>query len=245
MKKLIFNKMKKKVEFANTEKAVINTNQQIYDAFNSFIFSTDTKVLGKLIARALLMERTKNTPGDIVECGVFKGSGMLSWLKLKKILCPNAFKKVIGFDFFDSQTLISSLSGIDKLRMGELFSDRNFKHKKGGQNIVANSIENAGFTQADYELVAGDISKTAKQFVKKRPGFKISLLYLDLDLEKPTFDSLEIFWSRISQGGLVVFDEYACHQWSESLGVDKFFEDKKIKIYSLDFFAPTAFVIKE
>ena len=66
----------------------------------------DTKVLGKLVARTLLAEKTRHIPGDIVEVGVFKGSGVLTWLKLKKLLFPNSMKKVIGFDFFDTKSLV-------------------------------------------------------------------------------------------------------------------------------------------
>lgn len=236
--------MSNKVEFSNSEKQVINTSQEIYDAFNDLIFSPDTKVLGKLIARALLAEKTKDIPGDILECGVFKGSGMLSWLKLKKLLFPNSMKKVIGFDFFDTDSLVKSLSGIDQKRMKELFEERAFKHEAGAGEWVRQKIEDAGFTPADYELVKGDISQTAKGFIEKRPGFKISLLYLDLDLSGPTFEALTAFWPRVSRGGLVVFDEYAYHQWSESQGVDQFFENKKVKINILDFNAPTAYILK-
>jgi len=216
--------MHQKIEFANSEKAAINTSQEIYDAFNNLIFSNDTKVLGKLVARTLLAEKSKEIPGDILECGVFKGSGMLSWLKLKKLLFPNSMKKVIGFDFFDTDSLVKSLSGIDQLRMKELFDERGFKHESGAEEWVRQKIENAGFTPADYELVKGDIGKSAEEFCEKRPGFKISILYLDLDLADPTFEALKHFWPRVSRGGLVVFDEYAYHQWSESQGVDEFFQ---------------------
>ncbi len=244
MKKTKIKKSQPKIEFSNSEKAEINTSQEIYDAFNAFIFSSDTKVLGKLIARTLLADKVRNVPGDIVEIGVFKGSGLLTWLKLKKILFPNSMKKVIGFDFFDSESLIQSLSGLDKIRMEELFSDRNYKHKEGAKMIIEDMIQNAGFTSADYELVAGDVVKTTYDFASKRPGFKISLLYLDLDIEEPTYAALDALWSRVSRGGMVVFDEYAYHQWSESIGVDRFFEDKKVEIKILDYPCPTAYVIK-
>ena len=236
--------MNKKIEFANTEKATINSNQEIYDAFNSFIFSDDLKVLGKFIARTLLAEKTKEIPGDILECGVFKGSGMLSWLKLKKLLFPNSMKKVIGFDFFDTDGLLKSLSGMDQQRMKELFDDRGFKHEDGAEEWIKQKIEDAGFNSADYELIKGDIGKTGKEYCEKRPGFKISLLYLDLDLSGPTLDALKAFWPRVARGGIVVFDEYGYHQWSESQGADKFFEDSNLQIKILDFNAPTAYIIK-
>jgi hypothetical protein len=70
-------------------------------------------------------------------------------------------------------------------------------------------------------LIQGDISKSVLSFVERNS-----------------------LWDRVSSGGIVVFDEYAYHNWSESIGVDKFFKDKNVKIKSLDFVAPSAYVIK-
>ena len=106
------------------ELEIVDTSQSLYDFFNGFILSSDTKVFGKLLARTLLVDQVKDLPGDIVECGVFKGTEMLTFLKIKRFLCPNSGKKVIGFDFFNSEKLVESLSGIDKEAMGTLF-DKN------------------------------------------------------------------------------------------------------------------------
>jgi len=232
------------MELVNAKNEIISTTQELYDAFNQFIFSTDTKVFAKLVARSLLVDQVKNIPGDIVECGVFKGSGVLTWLKLKKIMFPNSIKKVIGFDFFDTNSLLSSLGGDDQKKMAALFNSRNFSHEEGALAYLHDTIKNAGFTEADYELVKGDIRESAYDFVNERPGFKISLLYLDLDLQQPTYDALQALWERVSVGGIVVFDEYGYHQWSESLGVDKFFESKGAVVKTLDYLCPTAYVQK-
>lgn len=217
---------------------------EIYDAFETFIFSNDTKILAKLIARTLIFQQIINVPGDIIEAGVYRGSGMLTWLKLKKILAPNALKKVIGFDYFDTESLVNSLSGQDKVSMKSLFEVRGYKHEEGAERFVRDLIANAGFEGSSYDLVKGDISQVAQEFVAKRPGLKISCLYLDLDLQEPTYHALNTFWDRVSVGGMVVFDEYAYHQWSEAQGADRFFEDKNIQIQALHYPCPTAYVIK-
>ena len=60
---------------------IVSTSDKIYSGFNDFILSPDTKVFGKMLARFLLLNRVKNIPGDIVECGVFKGTGIFTFLK--------------------------------------------------------------------------------------------------------------------------------------------------------------------
>jgi hypothetical protein len=219
-------------------------DQNFYDSFNTFMLSSDLKVFGKLLARIQLFDRVKDIPGDIVECGVFKGTGIFTFLKLKRYFCPNTYKKVIGFDFFNSEDLTSNLTSQDKDAMTTLFEGRNFKHDNTFKDELDLLIRKSGFMDHEYELVSGDISKTVVEYADTRPGAKISLLYLDLDLEVPTYDALMSLWDRVSSGGIVVFDEYAYHNWSESIGVDKFFENKNIKIQSLNFFAPSAYVVK-
>tara|TARA_B100001123_G_scaffold74689_3_gene84238 strand:+ start:43904 stop:44599 length:696 start_codon:yes stop_codon:yes gene_type:complete len=223
---------------------IIDTAQTLYDAFNDFILSDDTKVFGKLLARAILLDRVKDVPGDIIECGVFKGTGVVSFLKIKKYLCPNSHKKVIGFDFFDTDGLLKSLSNQDQEAMSALFKDRGFEHEQGFVSYLKQSIESFGFQEHEFELVQGDISKTIKEYISDKPGLKISLLYIDLDIEKPTYDVLCATWDRMSKGGMIVFDEYAYHCWSESIGVDRFFKDKNVVVRSLNFMGPTAYVIK-
>jgi hypothetical protein len=223
---------------------IIVSEQSLYDGFNSFIMSDDVKVFGKLLARTLLFESVKNIPGDIVECGVFKGSGIYSFLKLKRYLCPNTSKKVMGFDMFNSEELINSLKSVDKEAMSELFNGRNFKHEQNYKNYLEANILSNGFLPHEFELIQGDISKTALKYVEENPGFKISLLYLDLDLGEPTYDTLCALWDRVSVGGLVIFDEYGYAKWSESEGVDRFFKDKNVEIISLNYICPTAYVKK-
>jgi hypothetical protein len=228
----------------NKNLQIIDTAQDLYDSFNGFILSNDTKVFGKLLARILLLNEVKDVPGDIVECGVFKGTGVVSFLKIKKYLCPNSHKKVIGFDFFDTNGLLESLSNQDKEAMSALFKSRKFKHEQGFLSYLDESIRSFGFQEHEYELVQGDVSQTVREYMSDKPGLKISLLYIDLDVEKPTYDVLCATWDRISIGGMIIFDEYAYHCWSESIGADKFFKDKGVRVKSLNFMGPTACVIK-
>lgn len=219
--------------------------QSLFDSFNSFILSNDRRVFNKLISRALLYNEVKDVPGDIVECGVFKGTGLYTFLKLKNIFNPNSSKKVIGFDFFDTDNLISSIhDGIDKEAMNSLFKERNFSHNQSFKNTLYKQILNNGFSESEFELVEGDISTTSKQFSDDNPGFKISLLYMDLDLEIPTYNTLINLWDNMSKGGIIVFDEYGYHKWSESKGVDRFAQEKNLEVKSLNYICPTAYIKK-
>lgn len=221
------------------------TPQAVFDNFNSFILSDDRRVFNKLVARTLIYDQVKNIPGDIVECGIFKGTGLYTFLKLKNVFNPNTSKKVIGFDFFNTDSLLSSIEeGIDKEAMGVLFEGRNFKHDERSAEVLYNQLISHGFQKSEFLLIQGDISTTSKTFSENNPGFKISLLYMDLDLEVPTYDTLVNLWDNVTKGGIIVFDEYGYHKWSESRGVDRFIEEKNLQIRSLDYSCPTAYIVK-
>ena len=71
------------------------------------------------------------------------------------------------------------------------------------------------------------------------------MLYIDLDLEEPTYEALSALWSRVVKGGIVVFDEYGFHKWSEASGADQFFADKDVEIKTLNYICPSAYVVKK
>lgn len=219
--------------------------QSTYDAFNSLIFSDNLSILAKLIARKQMLELVKDIPGDVVELGVFKGSGLATFLKLRDIMFPKICSmKVIGFDFFNTEALIDSLQGNDKKEMESLFVDRKFKHENSFLNSLSQTFKTMGYTEQDYELVKGDVNLTVSEFIKQRPGFRARLVYFDLDLEEPTYNALNALWDKVSPGGVVVFDEAGLHQWSESNGIDKFFAGKNLKLTSTNLPCPTAYIVK-
>jgi hypothetical protein len=219
--------------------------QSLFDNFNGFILNKDRRIFNKLISRTLIYNEVKDIPGDIVECGVFKGTGLYTFLKLKNVFNPTTSKKVIGFDFFNTEELISSITDInDKETMSILFKDRNFTHTESFKETLHNNILSDGFDKSEFELVEGDISITTKQFSADNPGFKISLLYIDLDLEVPTYNTLVNLWDNVTKGGIVVFDEYGYHKWSESKGVDRFINEYNLDIKSLNYLCPTAYIKK-
>jgi len=224
---------------------ITKITQSLYDNFNEFIMSDDNRVFNKLITRAMLYDKVKHIPGDIVECGVFKGTGMYTFLKLKRIFNPNTSKQVIGFDFFDTDKLLNSITSVtDTNTMTTLFKERNFKHLTSFKDIFRTKLLNDGFKDYEFDLIEGDISKTTALFSNDNPGFKISLLYMDVDLEEPTYNALKNLWGNMTKGGIIVFDEYGYHKWSESRGVDRFIEEYNLQIHSLDNMCPTAYIVK-
>ncbi len=222
-------------------------SDEVYNNFNNFIFSNDTKLLGKLLHRYDFFCKTKDLPGDIVEIGTFKGSGVATFSKFVDIYCPNSNKKILGFDIFDPENSSSVLlndSEIDKESMNLVYS----KVPKDARTLdsVSKRLDNMQIHKK-YILVEGDVEYTLPKFIASNPGFRISLLYIDVDIERPTYCALKYLWDRILPGGIILFDEFEYHKFSESSGVEKFFKEKglKLDIKSTNWIAPTSFIIKK
>lgn len=217
-------------------------NASIWEAYNLLLSGPDAERLRKLLARHELFRLSQHVPGDVVECGVFKGSGLMLWLKLLHIYCPGSAKRVIGFDTFTS---FGKTDNASEARQVEKFVKES-KFKGITPESLYQKITDAGMDCKRCDLVAGDITQTAYEYVNARPGLRISLLHLDLDLEAATFAALEALWPHVVRGGVVICDEYGAPQWTESNAVDRFFADKNLTLQTLNWAnTPTAYLIKE
>jgi len=221
-------------------------SDEVYHNFNSFIFSDDVKLLGKLLKRFEFFLKIKDLPGDIVEIGVFKGSGIATFSKFVDIYCHHSNKKIIGFDIFDpmnAQKILEKDQKIDKETM-ELVYSKVDNDERTLQSCI-NRLENMNLDKK-YILVEGDCEMTIPKFLEENPGFRISMLYIDVDIERPTYVALKYLWDRILPGGVVLFDEYEYHKFSESTGVDLFIKESNIKLdlKSTNWMAPTCYVYK-
>jgi len=199
-----------------------------------------------MITRIHLFEKIKNLSGDIVECGVFKGSGMILWLKLLDLHSPHDIRKVIGFDFFDKGFVENLEDENDKNMMSQVFTRcADLQEEDISKKGISKKILDCNISRERFELVKGDISISSRKFCEERPGFRISLLYLDVDLEEPTYEALRNLWPRVVSGGIVVFDEAYYHVWTETNALDRFIKENNVTLVKTNVKSPTAYIIKE
>lgn len=217
---------------------MIKQQRNNLDLYDEFLAKTSVDRLQKIAARYELLKMIREIPGDIVECGVFRGSGIYTLAKLAQILIPHTGRKIIGFDFFETDRKIDFQKKEDKEILD--LHDKNLSDRK---TILAN-LTASGI--CNVELVAGNVVETTRNYAKKNLGFRIALLYLDVDNYEGTLGILENLFPLVTPGGIVAFDEYALRGHGESDAVDTYFEGKKLKLRSLPFAnTPTAYFIKE
>ena len=220
------------------------------DAVKHFPVLIRRQMLKRFLAHTELFKNTLNVPGDIVELGVFRGLGLMTWANLLEAWCIGDRTKIVfGFENWEGFTEFSPEDG----------SEEEHAHKViGGFNpsIYAQELRDAIaiFDQdrfipqkARIKLIDGNIEKTVPQFVEDNPGVRLSLVHFDCDIYAPTKAALDALWPITSRGGILLFDEYGIHDWpGETKAVDEFLADKpELRLQTFDWTnAPAAYLVR-
>lgn len=160
-------------------------------------------------------------PGDVVECGVFKGGCSLimaeahdreSWMydTYKGMSEPTEhdFKGTYSGERFDSVKRYRSATR-------EGFVDWAY----GSIEEVKHAIRKSGLTESRFKLVQGKVEDTIPGQIPE----KIALLRLDTDFYESTKHELTNLYPLLSDGGILIVDDYG--SWAGSRkAVDEYFE---------------------
>lgn len=132
------------------------------------------------------LKLTQGIEGDAAECGTYKGFSALRICMAFR----GSSRLVHLFDSFEGLSSPGSSDG-DYWVAGELSASENFLH-----------ATLAGFD--NYRAYKGWIPERFEAVADK----KFSFIHIDVDLYRPTLESLEFFYPRMAQGGLILMDDY-------------------------------------
>lgn len=216
--------------------------KESWRAYDNFLLVGDLDRFAKLWTRYELFKMVVDLPGDIVEGGVFQGTGALYWARMIQIFNPSSRRKVIGFDTFEGYP--DTMKGKQDKETSDAFIQETQYNPISPEGIMA--VARSLGLEHRIELVRGDAAATIKEYVWKNSGFRAALVNLDFDIYEPTLAALESLYDIVVPNGVIVFDEYAVHQWDgESRAVDEYFKGKQVVLQSFPWaFSPTAYMIK-
>lgn len=222
------------------------------DAVKLFPVLARRQNLKRFLAHNDLFKLTLQVPGDIAELGVFRGLGLLTWANLLESYCiGDRTKTVYGFDNWAGFKQFDSEDGEQKASSGKVVGGFNPENFKGELQSALKIFDADRFIpwKPRVQLIDGDIENSVPKFVKDNPGVRFSLVHFDCDLYRPTKAALEAIWPRVSRGGVVIFDEYAIHDWpGETQAVDEFFEEtsSNSRVVTLDWTnVPGGYIVKD
>ncbi len=155
----------------------------------------------KIVSFWEMYKRIEEVPGQIIECGVFKGRSLLWLAKFREFY--NQERKIVAFDTFDK----FPAAGFE----GDKVMRDQFIRINGGMSDSTDEIRFLLLkNDCDFqiELVAGDICKTVPEYLKYCLWLRIALLHIDCDLYEPTKVILNSLFPLVNKEGIVVLDDY-------------------------------------
>lgn len=164
--------------------------------------------------------KTAAVPGDVVQCGVYKGYSLATLALLLQAM--NSPKLVWGLDSFEGFPLASEEDKVNgvlhRKTSREQWADTSLEEVQ--QRLVTVGVASS------VRLVKGFYDATLPQF----PPPTLSLLILDCDLYESYKICLQALYPRLRPGGIIIFDEYFSPSYPGARrAVDEFFADKPEK----------------
>jgi hypothetical protein len=187
-----------------------DTTEMKLEAFTKYVRRQHLK---RFLALYEIFKLAMVVKGSVVECGVFRGFGLMAWAKLSAMLEPeNLTRRIYGFDTFEGFPSLGQRdqSVFTNVHRGDLCSD---SYDELTQLIREYDRDRFLGHVPKVELIRGDITRTVPDFAASHPHLLVSLLYLDADIYEPTKVALETFLPRMPKGAVLAFDELDNPSW--------------------------------
>lgn len=173
---------------------------------DSFIFNKEYNKLSYDPSRILLLlislEKTKDIPGHILECGVYQGSTarLLRWQSpLSKTLFLSD-----TFEGFTDDNIKEEMKATQHSVSTTNFTNTSLNFVK---DVVFKPMKNTEppFSEDSVQLIKGPIEETYDTHLKSQT---FSLIHLDMDLYAPTKFAISKLKDQLSKGGILILHDY-------------------------------------
>jgi predicted O-methyltransferase YrrM len=186
------------------------------------VLALDSVNAGRFLFFDDLIMKTRDVPGDIVECGVGEGVSML--LMAHIVHARQLDKQLWGFDSFEG---FPEPTPEDESHRAAQKGEWSLP-KQQALELLRSHLDDELFFRSHISLIKGFFEDSLG--VHKGP---IALLHLDCDLYQSYKVCLETLYPKVSPGGIVAFDEY--HRegdvWPGApKAIDEFFADKQVEL---------------
>ena len=194
--------------------------KRLYDYETFFHLTANKERYEKFLTHFEVFKKTAKLKGEIVECGVFKGTSFVRFCTFRDLF--KLKKKVIGFDNFSNKYPLTKIKKDQQMI-------KNWIKKSGGKSISKNQLISTMkiLKIKNYELIKGDVKETIPKYLKKNK-LKISLLNIDIDFLESTKVCLENLYPLVEKNGIILLDNYG-FGFGETKIINTFFKKFKKK----------------
>jgi hypothetical protein len=165
-----------------------------------------------------------NIPGDVLECGVWRGGSMQAVARTLLALGDTS-RDLYLFDTFEGMPAPSErdVRTSDERSAAELMAEEaredSLVWAVASLDDVQDGMAKTGYPPERIHYVKGKVEDT----IPERAPEQISILRLDTDWYESTKHELEHLYPRLSAGGVVLFDDYGYWEGARE-AVDEFLD---------------------
>jgi O-methyltransferase len=169
-------------------------------------------------------------PGDIVECGVWKGGSMMAAARIL-LAFHEVSRELYLYDTFEGMTAPSAQ---DVSYLGISASERYAPEKRDtpaarAQCVpleeTAARVRAVGYPAAQIHFIKGRVEDT----LPEQAPDQIALLRLDTDWYESTRHELVTLYPRLAPGGVLIIDDYG-HWRGARQAVDEYFQQHNVRM---------------
>ncbi len=185
------------------------------------------------LIRAVEYIASSNIPGDIVECGVWRGGSIMA-VASTLLRLGRTNRHLFLYDTFEGMTEPTehdiSFAGA---KASDLLRRRINRRRNTTNPICANapldqvreSVLSIGYDANKIHFVKGRVEDTIPEISPER----VSLLRLDTDWYESTRHELIHLFPRLSTGGVIIIDDYG-HWQGAKKAVDEYLKENRISL---------------
>lgn len=171
-----------------------------------------------------------NIPGDIVECGVWRGGNVMAAAYLLDKYSDTS-RSIYLYDTFEGMseptekdTTFSGESAKNLLTQSQK-EDNNSVWCYASLEDVQQNMKSTSYPYEKFHFIKGKVEDTIPHKVPQQ----ISLLRLDTDWYESTKHELVHLFPLLVKGGVIIIDDYG-HWEGARLATDEYFREKNISI---------------
>lgn len=161
-----------------------------------------------LVEQVLRLIREK-VPGVLIECGVWRGGCSMAMLMAQRAALGRVERAVYMLDSFQGLPPVTVRDGpLARKWQDGADPDTFLDNCKAMRSDVERALAEMRFTDGDFKIVEGWFDQTACQVAREVEPHSIALLRLDGDWYDSTRSCLDSLMPLVSEGGVVVIDDY-------------------------------------
>lgn len=200
---------------------------EIIERVRTFTMTSDERI--SALCHAVRYVVRSNVPGDIVECGVWRGGSMMA-VASTLLGAGDASRMLYLFDTFDGMPPPSSIDratqsgrpASELLKGADMSSDI---RAYAPLDEVRTNLASTGYPTERIRLIKGRVEDS----IPTELPSTISILRLDTDWYESTRHELVHLYPRLSLGGVLIIDDYG-HWEGARKAVDEYIDQNRLQI---------------